>query len=307
MRSARIYVPWQGDTTSYIFDTQDMKWVFYLLVAINIGYFVWQGWYLEPSVAPLAKVPELSLPTEVERPLLFHEVDPDKLRLRASATVSHVPHEEPSPAAAATSHPLREKSPPAATTSQPVAKPRPDAQLAAASPEPAKARSDEEDEHDAPICYKIGPVSKKAKIEAIHAWIEAREDITTTSRTRQQRDAPLHWVYFPAFATRSEASDYAEHLKEDGITDLYVLSKGKTEHLISVGIFRQRESVKKRVAELQEKGYTPSVGLRPRTLEVTWFHIAATAKAIFSEIDLKQEFPSLEMAPADCADINLED
>nr|VFK47723.1 MAG: hypothetical protein BECKTC1821D_GA0114238_105016 [Candidatus Kentron sp. TC] len=253
-----------------------MKRVFYLLVMVNIAYFVWQTGYVEPSPASSPETPKLSLPGQVDRLLLFDEVELDRLELRTAAA-SRLPQK--GPVSLATSTPTESVTEPKSAT---------------------RVAERREEKKDPPVCRKIGPLSRKANPDAIKAWLKAR-GITTISRTGL-REVVLHWAYFPPFQTRADANEYADRLKGDGIKDIYVLPKGGMKRAISVGIFSKRSSLEKRVSELRKKGYAPSIGSRSRTEKVTWLHLASPAQATFPEIDFGKKFPLLEVARAACDD-----
>ena len=379
-----------------------MKWVFYLLLVANIAYFTWQTRYDESPIAAPVEVPDIPFPGHVDQLLLFHEVDPDRLQLRATPRVQHEesattmpvmepeavvasgletepkPVVKPEPVASEPivkqepmsqpesvpepipeSGPVAEsitksepkpttpepivkqesiaesglvaesiaKSEPKPTTSEPIVKqesmPQPEsvpesipesgpvAESVAESdsvvepkpdtePEPnTKAVAKTQADQDKPrVCRRLGPVPQGAKTNAIQTWFKTH-DITMVSRVDEERKTPLHWVYLPPFENHIEAGEYVDRMKKDNIKDIYVLARGKMSHAISLGVFSKRDSMEKRVADLKEKGYSPSVGLRTRTQKITWFNVLSNADA-FTEADFGKEFPSLEVAPIDC-------
>nr|VFK07978.1 MAG: hypothetical protein BECKLPF1236A_GA0070988_100126 [Candidatus Kentron sp. LPFa]VFK25756.1 MAG: hypothetical protein BECKLPF1236C_GA0070990_100252 [Candidatus Kentron sp. LPFa] len=262
-----------------------MKWVFYLLVMINIAYFAWQRGHVEPSPAASPEAPKLVLPAQVERLLLFDEVDPDSLELRAAAASPAERRKSISPAASKTA-----LKPPSEPTVEPAAESKPATRV-------AKTQQKLEKE-GIPLCRKIGPLPRKTKPDAVKAWLKGR-GITTISRTEQHK-VLLHWVYFPPYKTLAEANEYADRLKEDGVKDIYVLPKGGMQRAISVGIFSKRSSLEKRVADLRKKGYTPAVGSRLRTEKATWLHTVSSTKATFPETNFGRKFPLLAVARTAC-------
>jgi len=279
-----------------------MKWVFYLLLLVNVAYFAWQIGYVEsPTVSPV-EVPD-SLSGKVNRLLLFHEVDPSQLQLRAALHTRHaeLPDTATTTQIAATQKPVMEAEP----VTEPVAKTAPVAELVAKTEpvtrtEPvAELTMKTKGEEDSRVCRRIGPLSQKTEISAVNAWLKA-QGIAMASETHERRSVPLHWVYFPPFKTRVEANEYAARLEKDGIKDIYVLPKGKMDKAISLGVFSQRASMETRIADLKGKGYSPAVGSRIRTEKVTWFDIVSPTKAAFPEVDFSRKFPSLEVTSADC-------
>nr|VFJ91950.1 MAG: hypothetical protein BECKLFY1418A_GA0070994_101932 [Candidatus Kentron sp. LFY] len=289
-----------------------MKWVFYLLVVINLVYFAWETWHVESSTMfSSAEAPKPSLPDHVDRLLLFHEVDPDQLQLRMPATSGTPPAIPAAPAvstsspaspaspasmapavAAVTSTPPRQESAPV-TTSSPVT-----TSVSTTKPDPATQLAAEvhHDEKDSPICYRVGPLSRKTDIDGVKTWLQGQG--ITASQIHERRKVPFHWVYFPPFKTRIEALGYVERLKRDGIEDIHLLSRGKMNNAVSLGVFSKRTSLKRRVAELRKKGYIPSVGSRLRTQKITW--LETVSSATFPNVDFNRKFSSFKVIETEC-------
>nr|VFK57585.1 MAG: hypothetical protein BECKTUN1418F_GA0071002_11216 [Candidatus Kentron sp. TUN]VFK66154.1 MAG: hypothetical protein BECKTUN1418E_GA0071001_11196 [Candidatus Kentron sp. TUN] len=264
-----------------------MKWVFYLLLAVNVAYFAWQKWYIDSPVISSPEVPNISLPNQANRLLLLNEIDPTGLQLR---TAPHAQHQKPP--LAATPKPITK---PASIMEKPIPvieKPTPVTELA------AKMQVNE-DKKETQACLRLGPLSKKIEINAVRAWLKTH-NITTVSQTHERRKIPLHWVYFPPFKTHAEAKKYADRMRKNGIKDIYVLPEGKMSRAISLGIFSKRASMENRIAELREKGYSPSIGSRARVQKITWLNITLPTKLTFPETYFTKKFPSLETVQANC-------
>lgn len=79
-----------------------------------------------------------------------------------------------------------------------------------------------------------------------------------------------HWVYLPAFESRSAARAALNSLKKRGVADSYIVPSGDERNAISLGVFAERERAERRVTEVTLQGYAPKVADRHRSGAVYW-------------------------------------
>ena len=108
-----------------------MKWIFYLMVLANIGYFGWQYTRVESPVPPLAA---LSLPAGAKRLAMLSEVDVGSLRERRVVEIAGPPK-------------------PAVDSST--------TRIDASSAMPVPG----------PLCFSVGPLRSDKEIEEIGNWL----------------------------------------------------------------------------------------------------------------------------------------
>lgn len=281
-----------------------MKRLFYLLLLINAVYFGWGAWHLQLPAPSLEDRPsggiESSPLDSASRLLLLSEVQPDELHLRTD-----VRHPDEKPATATATVPVPAPEPEVPEPKVPESTPEPDAPESAPGPasgpapkQVAEATASAPDSGNvARYCYGLGPVPKKAA-DSLRQWLD-RRGIPAVSRAGR-REIPLHWIYLPPFSTQAGAERAAASMRADNIGDIFILSRGNMKNAISLGVFRKRSSMEKRLDELKKKGYTAQVGSRSRTEKITSFQVTLPADAAFPKDDIKREFPSLAVREMAC-------
>jgi len=106
-------------------------------------------------------------------------------------------------------------------------------------------------------CFQIGPFSTSSAAKEQADWLKAQTDITSVAV--ESRETPVvngTWVYLPPFEKRETALKTANHLTHLGIKDHQVVTSGKFNNAISLGVYRVPESVNRRLKELEIKGYS---------------------------------------------------
>ncbi len=105
------------------------------------------------------------------------------------------------------------------------------------------------------ICYKTGSRADKNAVLQNQAWLTQQKIdnklITLLDASKNQKTR----VYLPPFANESTARYVQEQLNQQGIYDHIIIREPPLRHAISLGVYRNGESVKNRLAELRAKGY----------------------------------------------------
>ena len=96
-----------------------------------------------------------------------------------------------------------------------------------------------------------------------HSSYYAAMTFTHSESTRKGR---LFWVYLESTSS-DEAERNLNDLRASGVTDTLLIRRGGMRNAISLGLFRSQDSVNRRLAEMNEKGYTPIVVPRYETSE----------------------------------------
>jgi len=245
-----------------------------LLLLLNIAYFAWQAWHFSSATEVSHSAANASSPNLANDLLLLREIDPSELKLRTAFLEQSQSEQGKAPDVSSSPEPESIPKPPVTETTE-VAE--------------TKAR----------VCYRLGPLLKKKKIDGLQKWLK-KQDITAILRRNQRYEVSLHWVYFPPFQDHAEAQKQAKRMKGKGIRDIYVLSRGDMSHAISLGVFSQRASMEKRIAELKKQGYTPSVGTRSQVQKATFFTAVLKPGTAFPKANFDKKFPSLGMTSTNC-------
>lgn len=253
-----------------------MRWACYLLVVLNAMFFSWQmtleGAPATSGDAP-ARAPELPAPGYVNRLLLVSELESGILRERVSSPIP-----VPAPAGEASG-----EDPGGGDTLAALGE-----RGTAASPAAA-----------ASLCYSVGPLADAAVIEAIGAWL-GETGADASLRVDERREVARYWVYLPPAQSREEADARVESMRAVGIDDIYVIPRGDMAFAISLGLFSQRDSLDRRLAVLERRGFTPSVSPRYRSVTASWYDVSAPAGGDLDGDAFAARFPEVEVKPVAC-------
>ncbi len=270
-----------------------MRWLFYLLLALNALVFGRELQHLEPP-AP-ATTPKWQ-PSTVNRLLLLSELESGALRERrarpapaASAVVESEPApppvEAPPVAPAGPGETLSTTLEAAVTAALQGFEPAPSPLI---TPAPAARR-----------CYSIGPLEKDEDITRMREWLQARGG-EPRLREDERRELTLYWVHFPPLPDRKAAIARVERMRAEGIDDIFIIPGGDMRNAVSLGVYSRPESLERRLRELREKGYDPSVVNRYRTSVAAWFDVSLPATFTFDGEEFATRFPGAQIEPLEC-------
>ncbi len=240
-----------------------MKWIVYLLLATNLGLFIWKirDHQQAQSVAPAVMVQD----NQVNRLPLLSEMSADAVRAREPETLST----SGGTSGAGTSS----RSSDGANVENSTVAPR--------------------------QCYTVGPLQDPQNTAQVNDWLNERQ-ASFAVREDQRRETARYWVYFPPLESREAATNRVEAMRGVGIDDLIIIPKGDMTNAISLGVYTRKASVDRRIAQLQAKGYQPSVVPRYRTVKATWVDVLMTD--FEDEMNVFQAaFPALGVNRRNCS------
>lgn len=118
-------------------------------------------------------------------------------------------------------------------------------------------------------CLSLGPFAEERELAA------AREQLKSLGLDSEVRHAPGqiwvgYWIFLPATATRTEAIEKVEALRERGVKDIYIEPAGERENAVSLGVFSERNRAQRRFREIRELGFQPQIARRTRDGTVFW-------------------------------------
>ncbi len=234
-----------------------MRYLVYLLLVANLGYFAWNWFQPRPIPSEVGPAP---VPPDVNQLVLLSE--------RATAVAEHLPGgasdgggETRKPAKQVRSEPVAAMEPVAGAKKEPqVQENAPPVQAAPTVPEAVAAPAEN-------ICQTLGPFLKKHDVTAVFALL-ARNGYEVNVRDSDTRVPNGYWVYLPAMQA-SQARRIVADLDAHGMTDYYI---GK-QNYISLGIFSDKDKAERRLQEVQRLGYKPKVDQRYRTRDVYWLDV----------------------------------
>lgn len=253
----------------------DVKWAIVGLVVLNVVFFGWQlGRDREPVAAVEVEAPK-STTAMVNRLLLVSELERGVLRQRLN---TH------SPQASSAVQPSVDSG-----AADDGATQAPAEQTLIVPPEPGVE------------CYTIGPLQNEDDISALSAWFNAQGS-QAKLRDDERREVVSTWVFMPPHDTREDADKTVRAMQAANIDDIYVIPRGDMANAISLGLYTQEESLHRRVSELENRGFSPSVLPRYKTVTASWFDVVTNSAQPMTVGVLDQVFPGLIVRQVSCSD-----
>lgn len=237
-----------------------MKRLVYCLLLANLALFIWQ--YQQGSEAPPPRPQAMRPYDHVNRLLLMSEINLERLRLRTPAKESVV----------------------AAAPEQPPAP-------SVMPPEPAVVAVES--------CYSVGPLKDEAQIAAVRDWLLAMGG-DPVLRLDERRELDRYWVYFPPLASKEEALREVERMRAEGLEDVIAVASGEMENAISLGVFSQRDTLRRRLRDLEARGYQPSIMPRYTSEKLSWFDVSFERGEQLTQSEVGARFAEMELREASC-------
>lgn len=120
----------------------------------------------------------------------------------------------------------------------------------------------------ADLCYTIGPFGSEQSQQRAEDRLRPFASLIRTRQTSADSDRGW-WVYLPA-NSRAEAVSLSRELASRGVEDFYVVTSGRLENTVSVGLFQSVENARSRQARIRELGFDSQIEVRRETIEQHW-------------------------------------
>ena len=196
---------------------------------------------------------------------------------------------------------------PEATPVEPSAPPttQDEPQVVASDSEEPEGPAEPEEPPDLPsaqTCIRAGWFEKSDAAYEAAAWMRARGAVEIQVRSEEQQVIKNYQVYLPPASSREAAAATARELRDKGVDDLWIIDRGEQINGISLGVFRNKRYMSRRVAELEKLGYAVETTANMRT--DTEYAVEARSGGDRSAFDdaWKTAFPEQPLRSIDCAD-----
>lgn len=305
-----------------------MKWLFFLLLLINIGLFVWiypQQPPPQPEPIYLPGVKRLVLLSEAKQ--ATHEAGalPDGLgRSHAQGLEAQVgksiPPVQDLPPEVESATPAQDMPFASAAVGEAAIAVDPPSEVAAESPiqgatsPSAGFGSAIQPEQSARVvqpgpprqCRRIGPLAKRSQADKLSLSLMAM-GIRTELQTESSDEQDGYWVMIPPQQNAEAARAIVKKLREAGVSDLWRFTSGSLADGISLGLFRHESRAEIRLKEIAAKGFDAEVRPRYRQQNRYWLDFAFRVDSPLSEADwnrIAEIYPGLEQRSVDCAGVS---
>jgi hypothetical protein len=251
-----------------------MKWLFLLLLIINIGIFTW-GYQQEqlatkPPIAAGADVGNMRLVNELNKEsgqtAIEPEPEPAKEEVAAETETAAVPEQQES-SEKQTEDSTTEAKPDLeedVTTAAADTKATTTPQIQAEVDRPvADGKAIEPKSETTSRCGAIGPIIDRQKAQKV---LDELKKLKFEPRMEQssKKHQIGYWVVIPHLAGSDQAKAVIEQLAQAGLKDIWHFRGGELENVISLGVFSKKENAENFSREVLAKGFKTE--MQPRYL-----------------------------------------
>ena len=89
-------------------------------------------------------------------------------------------------------------------------------------------------------------------------------------------------------------------MRSQGIEDVIAVSSGNMANAISLGVFTQRNSLERRLQELQAFGYEPLILTRYSSEKASWLDVSFDEGEGLTQKEFAARFPEAALSEASC-------
>lgn len=155
-------------------------------------------------------------------------------------------------------------------------------------------------------CFTFGPLADERQAAGLGDWFHNRQG-EVAIRAATDSDQQLFWVYLAPEGSHESALAVLDELREGGIRDMRVISRGNMQNAISLGLFSTQAAVNDRLGELERKGFHPVVVPYVDVQKVFWLDVRVPSRddllaSMFSGIPA-----GYNSVPVKCAEIAIEE
>jgi hypothetical protein len=222
-----------------------------LLVLINALYFIWSQ-VIDVQVSTLDRVP-IRVAAPPPRIVLAKEAQGGKQAQSGSAEAPDEDDEETVPE-------VRDVIPPrVAPLESPETRPSAPASTTAAR-------------EDALSCTSVGPFADLGQASQAQATLRTL-GFEPRQRVEQGELWAGYWVSVRDFPSREVAEAALKKLKDNGVTDVYLMPGTDPANVLSLGVFSDYQRAQRRAEEVRATGLIPQISDRKRSGSVFWIDV----------------------------------
>ena len=238
-----------------------MRYLFAVLVVINVVYFLWS--YTHPPTPPTPAPAEL--PPDVKTLTLLREYK------EAAEAISD------SEAASDSDQPVGETGEDDATTVSDQAVAELNEQPAATVADEALTEANQEPSEPAAqeVCYTLGPFANPAEAQKWGEKIKA-SGFSVTQRAIEEQAESGYWIYLPPVDDPDVARALSKELAEKGVKDYFIVTTEDNKNAISLGLFSRESGAQRRMEEMSKLGYQPQIDIRYTDRTLYWLDYEET-------------------------------
>ena len=148
-------------------------------------------------------------------------------------------------------------------------------------------------------CYSVGPLADASTQTSLRSWLQ-QAGAHVQLREDERRELSRYWVHVLPLASADAANKLLSAMRAKGLVDLHIIRRGNMANAISLGVYRRKSGLDRRMARLQKLGFRAKVQERYRTHKASWFDVVLPATANFDEEQLAAQFSKVESRRRAC-------
>ena len=152
------------------------------------------------------------------------------------------------------------------------------------------------------FCVRAGWFSEPATAAAAAEWMRTAGAEAVGIHREEQQVIKNYQVYLPPASSREAARAVASELRDKGVDDIWIIAKGAQANGISLGVYRSKGNMSRRVAEMEQLGYSVVTTANMKT--VTEYAVEARTGDDQSALEdaWNARFQDYAIRRMDCAD-----
>ncbi len=282
-----------------------------MVLVLNIAFFAWQylgGWgesgveervavpsaaeWGAPTLELVSEVPSIVIDVKAAQPANLAASAAEPLHPEAGTDAGAVSQFGPDPVLEPASAPETDPAPEAH-------------KVTAAAMSESNVEVDKAEMPQPARCYQAGPFGQQSQPQALVSLAE-QYGFDATMKARKERRLLGDWIYLTEYETVNSARADVTALKGQGIEDISIARLGG-ELIISLGVYSQEASLKRRLQELKTLGYVNYQTRKSyRNVEQFWLMLSGVEgerqRMLVDELNmvLSERFPEAQLTPLDC-------
>jgi len=252
-----------------------MRWLFLLLLVLNVGYVAWELKREHPQPARTA-----TLPVGVERIVLLRELESattEKQDIAQLAITISAPETATKPAEDGSTQLQQAQAKRSQTTSAQAALQADvsaDVEAMAVAEDQASARTSgptvkPENTPAVDLCYTLGPFSEMETLRLVTR--EIKDYVVEASfRSREEQEQAMFRVFLRPVGSKHEANALIKELVSKNIRDYFIITDGPNKNGISLGYFSNKGRAHSHADRVRKHGFDVVVEPVFRTYTIYW-------------------------------------
>lgn len=147
---------------------------------------------------------------------------------------------------------------------------------------------------------RAGGFDDRAAAAEAAGWLKARGADVLAIRPENRRVVKSYRVFLPAPSTAEAAASRLSELRRRGVRDIALVRKGPRAGEISLGVYKSRKNMRRRVAALEKLGYPALTAENAGTRRVFAVHVHAGGDRSDLESAWEGRFPGHPIRYVDC-------